>query len=118
MLRLLLRGVRLLQSFRLLNLFRGNGDFQGLRFLFTQERFRLRDVRFSFVFARDCRGFGFGDGNSLLHLRVRLTDGTFLVLFGDGNSRLVDGFGGGFLAERDDIARFVGNIRDVDVDEF
>lgn len=63
-------------------------------------------------------GFGFRDGDTLLHFRVSLTDGTFLVLFSDGNSRVVDRLCGGLLAERDDISRFIGNIGHVDVDEF
>ena len=52
-----------------------------------------------------------------LHFCVRLADRTDLIRFGDGDLCIVDRFCRRFLPESDDVARFVGDVRHVDVDE-
>lgn len=48
---------------------------------------------------------------------VGLADGALALLLGDAFLRVVDGLGRRFLTERDDVARFVVDVRHVDVDQ-
>ncbi len=74
-------------------------------------------LRLCLVFALDRLAVCLGDADALFHLCVRLADGTDLVCLGDGDLRVVDRLCGGLLPEGDDIARFVGNVGNVHVDE-
>ena len=60
---------------------------------------------------------GSGHLDALFTLGQSLADLTVAFLLGHLDLGIVDGAGGGFLAERGDIAGFIGDVLDVDVDQ-
>lgn len=67
--------------------------------------------------ARGGFGFGFGDGDAFELVRFGCADAALALLLGHVDLRLVNGAGGGALPDGRDVAGFVGDVGDVDVQE-
>ncbi len=85
-------------------------------FLFTYG-FGLSHGDFRLVFTLDCRSVCGGNLYTLVASRVGLTDLTVSVLFGNALLGIIDGLCGGFLTQCLNIARFVVDVGNVNVNK-
>ncbi len=96
------------------------GDLRGagrLGLLDAQVGIRLRDLLLRGVLALGGVGLGAGDTDGHFLVGDGLADFGIAFGLGDLDLGVGDGLRGGFLAERLDVARFVGHVLDVDVDQ-
>ena len=87
----------------------------GLRL--ATSRIRLRHGGFGFVFTGDGGGVRLRHLNTLILDRLRFTDRTVAILFGNRLFRIVDRLGGRLFTQRFDIPRLVGDIGHIHVDQ-
>ncbi|MPN34885.1 hypothetical protein SDC9_182379 [bioreactor metagenome] len=59
--------------------------------------------------------FRLGNGDTLRSAGFGFADSALAFLFGDFDTGLVDGFGGGAFSDGVDVSAFVGDVGDVDV---
>jgi len=60
---------------------------------------------------------GGGDGDAFFTVGLGSSDVAIALLLGDFDLGFVDGAGGGFTAKGINVAGFIGDVLDVDVDE-
>ena len=114
---LLLGGVSLFQRAGRLNLFGRRRDAHGFGLFFAAGRVGHRDFYLGVVFALDGQRVGLRDLDALVAVGLRFADRAVALFLGNALFGVVDGFSRRFLAERGDVARFVGNVGHVDVDK-
>ena len=69
------------------------------------------------VFTLNCDRIRFGNLNALFHPCIGFADGAFALLLSHALPGVVDGLGCRFLTKCDNIARFISDVRHVDVDQ-
>ena len=110
-------GIGLLKGLGGLNLFRGYGYSFGFRFLFPSCGIGLRHLDFRQVFTLGCGCLSTCNLNPSFALGFGRSDFTISFALGYAHLRFIDGSSGCFFTQCVDIAGFIGNVLDVDVDQ-
>ena len=109
--------VGLLEHLGLGDLFRGGGEALGFGLGAAALGVRIRDVDLGGVFTLGRLGIRVGNGDPFVALGHGRADFTVTVGLGDLHLRFGDGLRGGFLSKGVDVARCVGDVLHVHVDE-
>ena len=112
-----LGSIGLFESLRGLDLFSGRSDSFGFGFLLSPVSIGVGHSDLGPVLSLYGCSHGAGNLDPLFTFSLGLTDLAIPFLLGNLHLRLVDGACGRFFTERVDIAGFIGNVLDIDVDQ-